>query len=184
MSVTEPEPEYIREAIRHMSIIPESSRTNYASGNWEGSTAATNATRFPAGEEPSMPPDLTLPWQRETSHHVEHKRPNPPPPAIPKVEVLRAPPVNTGSSNMTRPVKTGSRKVRIPWSTREVDALEAGLEQLGWGQWLAIKKLNYNILKDRDNVAIKDKARNEALRRQKERIPLGPYCGCPFIADA
>jgi hypothetical protein len=85
---------------------------------------------------------------------------------------------------MAKPVKYGRRKTRIPWSTREVDALEAGLDQLGWGQWQAIKKLNFNILKDRDNVAIKDKARNEALRRQKERIPLGPYCGCPFIADA
>ncbi|KAI8582058.1 hypothetical protein K450DRAFT_228821 [Umbelopsis ramanniana AG] len=174
MTVTEPEPEYIREAIRNMSILPESSRTHVATGNREGSTAAAaNATRLPAREASSTSTDLTLSWRPETS---QQERTNPPP----KVEVHRAPPVNTGA----RPVKKGSRKVRIPWSTREVDALEAGLEVLGWGQWLAIKKLNYTILKDRDNVAIKDKARNEALRRQKERIPLGPYCGCPFIADA
>jgi hypothetical protein len=37
-------------------------------------------------------------------------------------------------------------------------------------------------LKDRDSVALKDKARNEATRRQKQNVPLGPYSGCPFIA--
>ncbi|KAI9289200.1 hypothetical protein BC943DRAFT_131161 [Umbelopsis sp. AD052] len=171
MAVTEPEP--ILEAIRHMSILPESSRTHFTTR--EGSTSA--ATRLPARQASSMSPDLTLPWRPEASQHAQDRQPNTPP----KVEVQRAAPLVQAGA---KAVKKGARKVRIPWSAREVDALEAGLEKFGWGQWLGIKKLNYVILKDRDNVAIKDKARNEALRRQKERIPLGPYCGCPFIADA
>lgn len=74
------------------------------------------------------------------------------------------------------------RKVKTFWSPQELDALESGLETHGWGHWAAIKRHNPTILKDRDSVALKDKARNEATRRQKQNVPLGPYSGCPFIA--
>ncbi|KAH8553837.1 hypothetical protein BGW37DRAFT_235019 [Umbelopsis sp. PMI_123] len=170
MSAAEPESEHIRAAIRQMSMA-DSLPSRVPADIRRSSVAAGNAIRSSTRGKMSVSPDFSQPRRPETSHHAEQKQ-NFSPSTIPRDEPRRA------------PFKTGKRKVRIPWSSRELDALESGLDLLGWGQWMDIKKLNYNILKDRDNVAIKDKARNEALRRQKERIPLGPYCGCPFIADS
>lgn len=79
------------------------------------------------------------------------------------------------------PTRFAARKIRTMWTGPEIDALEDGLEREGWGRWAAIKALHREILKDRGSVALKDKARNEATRRHKENIPLGPYCGCPHF---
>jgi hypothetical protein len=111
-------------------------------------------------------------------------RPSMPQPSIPYPSIPHPPipqPSAAALPTVTTPVAGKSRKMRMVWSTLELEALESGLEMLGWGQWVKIKKLHYEVLKNRDNVALKDKARNEALRRQKENVPLGPYSGCPYI---
>lgn len=95
-----------------------------------------------------------------------------------ETNLRKAPPLHRTAPAPARPAP---RKIRTMWTGPEIDALEDGLDREGWGRWAAIKTLHREILKDRDSVAIKDKARTEANRRHRENIPLGPYCGCPYI---
>ncbi|CAM0136949.1 unnamed protein product [Umbelopsis sp. WA50703] len=98
----------------------------------------------------------------------------------PEPNLRTAPPAHR-SAPKPQPTWPAPRKIRTMWTGPEIDALEDGLDRVGWGRWAAIKVLHKELLKDRDSVAIKDKARTEANRRQRENIPLGPYCGCPYI---
>ncbi|KAI7896991.1 uncharacterized protein EV154DRAFT_490104 [Mucor mucedo] len=78
-----------------------------------------------------------------------------------------------------RMVKLFKRKVAVPWEQKEVDALEAGLSSIRHPSWAAIKSAYPEELARRDPVAIKDKARNELrkLERQGKTTAeeLGPY---------
>ncbi|KAI8829448.1 hypothetical protein BJ741DRAFT_652952 [Chytriomyces cf. hyalinus JEL632] len=91
--------------------------------------------------------------------------------------------VNTTNELRRRglPAQVG-RKIRggarVRWSVDEVAALEEGMREHGI-RWTLIEQeygLNGNQrLAGRDQVSLKDKARNEYQRRSREGLPLGVY---------
>ncbi|KAI9296801.1 hypothetical protein K502DRAFT_323581 [Neoconidiobolus thromboides FSU 785] len=71
------------------------------------------------------------------------------------------------------------RYSRTPWKEEETNALEEGIKIYG-KEWKKIieddkSKGNKSVLFKRDNIALKDKAKNEYNRRLKEKQPLGVY---------
>ncbi|KAG2216216.1 hypothetical protein INT45_002161 [Circinella minor] len=66
------------------------------------------------------------------------------------------------------------RKPYTPWTADEVAALEEGLGSHG-PQWALIKCVYKEALRNRTNVQLKDKARNELTYRKKAGEPLGVY---------
>jgi hypothetical protein len=72
-------------------------------------------------------------------------------------------------STHTRPAIPVEKRGRRAWTVEETGALIVYIEQYGasWARIKEIDNLNHRVLKDRDQVALKDKARNmkyEALR--------------------
>src|SRR2546425_1275688 len=63
---------------------------------------------------------------------------------------------------------------RIEWSQEELDALEEGMKKFGTN-WILILNMDSGLLNNRTNVQLKDKARNEKRRREREGIPLGVF---------
>jgi predicted ATPase len=70
---------------------------------------------------------------------------------------------------------TRQRKARQPWNAFETFAIELGLRQFEDSRWADIKKRFPMVFSNRTAVQIKDRARTELKRRQKENEPLGPY---------
>ena len=65
------------------------------------------------------------------------------------------------------------KKKRIEWSKKELDSLEEGMKKHGT-KWTLIRDMS-SPLKNRTDVQLKDKARNEKRRREREGIPLGIF---------
>jgi hypothetical protein len=69
-------------------------------------------------------------------------------------------------------------KKRIFWTHLELEALENGMKEFGT-QWARILRMyggNHGPLRNRSAVQLKDKARNEKLRRIKSKQDLGVFC--------
>lgn len=70
-----------------------------------------------------------------------------------------------------------TKRVKVMWTDRELLALEEGMRQHG-KQWTTIKK-NYGekgqILENRSAAKLKDKARCEYHRRQRDGIEAGVF---------
>jgi hypothetical protein len=66
------------------------------------------------------------------------------------------------------------KKKRVEWSQEELDLLEEGMEKFGTN-WSLILDMSSGPLQNRTNVQLKDKARNEKRRREREGIPLGIF---------
>lgn len=71
----------------------------------------------------------------------------------------------------------GLRKLNEYWTEEEVAALDEGL-RLYSRRWVVIKTRYADVLANRTNVQLKDKARNIARQRRKQGIPLEHYAGC------
>jgi hypothetical protein len=78
------------------------------------------------------------------------------------------------------------RAPRHPWTEDEVQTLERGMMEFHT-QWAEILKhygengIYGNQLRNRTQVQLKDKARNERYRRMRENLPLGPfYCATNY----
>ncbi|KAI8976469.1 hypothetical protein BDB01DRAFT_347763 [Pilobolus umbonatus] len=69
------------------------------------------------------------------------------------------------------------RKEAVPWTAEEVEALEVGILSYKGPYWASIRDFVKPRLDNRTNVQIKDKARNELKKRQRENLPLDCY-GC------
>ncbi|CDH59799.1 predicted protein [Lichtheimia corymbifera JMRC:FSU:9682] len=69
------------------------------------------------------------------------------------------------------------RKLNEYWTDEEVAALDQGLREYS-RRWVAIKARFPDILRNRTNVQLKDKARNIARQRRKDGLPLEHYEGC------
>ena len=69
------------------------------------------------------------------------------------------------------------QKQRIKWTQEELDALEKGMIEYGtnWKTILLFYGPPEGPLKNRKSTQLKDKARNEKRRREKERLPLGIF---------
>ncbi|CAG8532298.1 17201_t:CDS:10 [Acaulospora colombiana] len=69
------------------------------------------------------------------------------------------------------------RKRRSKWSNLELETLEKGMEEYGtsWVKILEVHGKPHGHLRDRTAVQLKDKARNEKMRRARERIPTGIF---------
>lgn len=74
------------------------------------------------------------------------------------------------------------RRKKEPWQNFEVMMLEEGLKKFGprWSRILQEYQSNDDkpggaFLPCRNPVDLKDKARNEIMRRRKNQLPLGPY---------
>ncbi|KAI8075890.1 uncharacterized protein B0P05DRAFT_546822 [Gilbertella persicaria] len=72
------------------------------------------------------------------------------------------------------PFKHTSRKAPVPWTPEEIDALEMGLIQYKSRKWSDILKA-YPVLKNRGQGQLKDKARSEIKRRERDGIDLGGF---------
>src|SRR5438045_4208088 len=66
------------------------------------------------------------------------------------------------------------KQKRIEWSQEELDLLEEGMKKFGTN-WSLISDMSSGPLQNRTNVQLKDKARNEKRRREREGIPLGIF---------
>ncbi|CAG8781169.1 36934_t:CDS:1, partial [Racocetra persica] len=79
----------------------------------------------------------------------------------------------TGSS---RNIRRG-RNFRRKWSEHELKALEAGMEEFGtsWSKIYDKYGNAYGILRNRSQIQLKDKARNEKLRRKRCGIEIGVF---------
>src|ERR1700712_2278142 len=62
--------------------------------------------------------------------------------------------LSVAAASLYIPVQRKMRKVNRFWSNAELEALEAGLERFGWGDWKSIKNAYPEALRDRDGVAI------------------------------
>ena len=69
-------------------------------------------------------------------------------------------------------------KKRIFWTPLELEALENGMKEYGtqWARILRSYGGNHGPLRNRNAVQLKDKARNEKLRRIKSNLDLGVFC--------
>ncbi|KAI9489977.1 hypothetical protein BDB00DRAFT_840334 [Zychaea mexicana] len=85
-----------------------------------------------------------------------------------------APPV---ASSATQRVLHAHGRTYNTWSDDEIAALEEGLAQYGASNWAKIKSdhLLRDRLRNRTNVQLKDKARNEITYRRTVNVPLGVY---------
>ncbi|KAI8371495.1 uncharacterized protein BYT42DRAFT_548352 [Radiomyces spectabilis] len=61
------------------------------------------------------------------------------------------------------------------WTDTELEALEEGLAHFQQPLWRSIKYRHQEILSERTNVQLKDKARNEIERLRRANEPLGVY---------
>ncbi|RIA98828.1 hypothetical protein C1645_812319 [Glomus cerebriforme] len=66
------------------------------------------------------------------------------------------------------------KRKRIEWTQEELDELEEGMKKFGTN-WTLILSMSNGPLNHRTNVQLKDKARNEKRRREREGIPLGVF---------
>jgi hypothetical protein len=66
------------------------------------------------------------------------------------------------------------KQKRIEWTQEELEELEEGMKKFGTN-WTLILSMSSGALKNRTNVQLKDKARNEKRRREREGIPLGIF---------
>ncbi|CAG8672967.1 7170_t:CDS:2 [Funneliformis caledonium] len=66
---------------------------------------------------------------------------------------------------------------RIKWTQEELDALEKGMNEHGtnWETILLFYGPPGGPLKNRNSIQLKDKARNEKRRREKEGLQLGIF---------
>lgn len=80
------------------------------------------------------------------------------------------------SSTLLIPQNKFNRKKqkRIEWTQEELEELEEGMKKFGTN-WTLILNMSSGPLKNRTNVQLKDKARNEKRRREREGIPLGVF---------
>lgn len=62
----------------------------------------------------------------------------------------------------------------VKWTQEELDELEKGMKKFGTN-WSLILNMAEGPLKTRTTVQLKDKARNEKRRREKEKISLGVF---------
>ena len=70
-----------------------------------------------------------------------------------------------------------TKRVKKMWTDQELDALEEGMRQYG-KQWSVIKKKygdKGQVLKHRTAIQLKDKARSEFVRRQRDHIETGVF---------
>jgi len=62
----------------------------------------------------------------------------------------------------------------VKWMQEELNELEEGMKKFGTN-WSHILDMADGPLKTRTTVQLKDKARNEKRRREREGIPLGIF---------
>ncbi|KAI8967407.1 hypothetical protein BDF20DRAFT_917640 [Mycotypha africana] len=82
-------------------------------------------------------------------------------------------------------IDSNNKKIKIPktkgpkvsWTKEEIKALEEGLEYYRGTQWAEILKRKEDVFKknNRDNISLKDKARNEYNRRVRMNEALGGF---------
>ncbi|CAG8659690.1 23425_t:CDS:2 [Dentiscutata erythropus] len=89
--------------------------------------------------------------------------------------VKRNPQIPTKLPTTTQTVITSSLRVRRKknrkkWTEHELNALEAGMEEYGTSWTKIYEKYGnaYGILRDRSQTQLKDKARNEKIRRKSD----------------
>ncbi|KAI8896772.1 hypothetical protein BC833DRAFT_596291 [Globomyces pollinis-pini] len=71
-------------------------------------------------------------------------------------------------------IEEGGQRTRRPWTEEETRALEEGIEQYG-NDWVTIHKKYINVLKDRDPVKLKDRARSMRRILTRAQKPLGVW---------
>ncbi|GBC09121.1 hypothetical protein RclHR1_08610008 [Rhizophagus clarus] len=106
-------------------------------------------------------------------------------PSLPSVVISQstphrpAPPEPSVSDNIHEDFNHFRRmKKRNYWTALELDALESGMKEFGT-QWARILRMyggDHGPLRNRNAVQLKDKARNEKLRRIKSGLDLGVFC--------
>jgi hypothetical protein len=118
-----------------------------------------------------IPPSLII------SHHF-------PLPSLPSVVVSQstlqrsAPPEPSASDNILEDFNHFRKmKKRNYWTLLELEALENGMKEFGtqWARILRNYGGDHGPLRNRNAVQLKDKARNEKLRRIKSRLDLGVF---------
>lgn len=68
-----------------------------------------------------------------------------------------------------------TREKALFWTPDEVQALEDGLKQFKKRWWVKILEDYKSRLGDHTQAQLKDKARNEIIRRKKANLPLGGF---------
>ncbi|CAG8518991.1 12134_t:CDS:1 [Acaulospora colombiana] len=81
------------------------------------------------------------------------------------------------SSSVDPSWRYATKKTRSRWTSTELKALEQGMELFGtsWAQIIEKYGRENGPLSNRNPVQLKDKARNEKLRRLKMELPLGIF---------
>jgi hypothetical protein len=138
--------------------------------------------------QPSQHPQQTyVPHSQNGSYQVQYTAENAPYPtqsAPTQVLYERARQAAVAKANPGNNRRPGLPSQRRPWSTDEEHALMAGLDQVKGPHWSQILALYgpdgtvNNILKDRNQVQLKDKARNLKLFFLKSNIEVPYYLQC------
>ncbi|KAF0417045.1 myb DNA binding protein [Gigaspora margarita] len=73
--------------------------------------------------------------------------------------------------------KDRKRRIRKKWNEDELNALEAGMEEYGtsWSRIYEKYGNAHGVLRNRSQVQLKDKARNEKLRRKRCGVEIGVF---------
>jgi Myb-like DNA-binding domain len=66
------------------------------------------------------------------------------------------------------------KQKRVKWTQEELKELEGGMKKFGTN-WSLILSMSSGPLSNRTAVQLKDKARNEKRRREREGTPLGVF---------
>ena len=66
------------------------------------------------------------------------------------------------------------KQKRVKWIQEELKELEEGMKKFGTN-WSLILSMSSGPLSNRTAVQLKDKARNEKRRREREGTPLGVF---------
>jgi len=66
------------------------------------------------------------------------------------------------------------KQKRVKWTQEELKELEEGMKKFGTN-WSLILSMSSGPLSNRTAVQLKDKARNEKRRREREGTPLGVF---------
>ncbi|KAI1817614.1 hypothetical protein GGS20DRAFT_531943 [Poronia punctata] len=184
----------------HPTALPHSSNQGQSSTNQQGyqlqqqtAQAQTPSQLFPYQQQQQQ-------HQQQQHHQQHHHQSLPPPPLIPSnVQITdHLPPNQTDSTpalyerarqaaaarSSTHARREGSHSTRRPWSPEEEKALMMGLDMVKgphWSQILSLFGPNGSIsqiLADRTQVQLKDKARNLKLFFLKTNSEMPYYLQC------
>ncbi|RGB41682.1 hypothetical protein C1646_685087 [Rhizophagus diaphanus] len=130
-------------------------------------TTPTKCSPIKANKELSLVSQILI-----TSPHF-------PLPSLPSVAVSKSTSQRTApaSDNIEDYNHFRKMKKRIYWTSLELEALESGMKEFGtqWARILRSYGGDHGPLRNRNAVQLKDKARNEKLRRIKSRLDLGIF---------